>query len=119
MERIGSFLSGFFGIFIGGACLTWLANPLLIVSWITFKKKKKISFLLSSIALLIGLSFLMFDEIIINEGGYYGQITGYRLGYWLWICSMITILIGNIYNQIIKKKTKANKAFFMLPPKND
>ena len=94
------FLSGFFGLFIGGACLTWLANPLLIVSWILFNSKKKTSLVLSSISLLIGLSFLLFNEIIINEAGNYGEITGYEFGYWLWLLSMATMLIGGIYIQI-------------------
>jgi len=96
--------SGIFGVFLGGACFTWIANPLLLLAWITFIKYKKISFFFSLMAVTIGISFLMFDEIIVNEAGHYGKITGYELGYYLWILSMVTILIGNIYNRFIQKE---------------
>lgn len=96
--------SGIFGFFLCGACMTWIANPLLLVAWITFYTAKRISLVLNSLAVMIGLSFLMFDEIIATEAGHYRKITGYALGYWLWLLSMVTLLLGNIYNQKILKE---------------
>jgi len=93
-------LTGLFGLSVGGACLTWLANPLLLVSWITYQKYPKISLATSLLAMIVGLSFLTFKEIIINEAGHFGQITGYALGYWFWILSILLLVLGNIYLRI-------------------
>ena len=88
-------ISGIFGIFLGGACLTWLANPLILISWLTFKKAK-FSLVMSILAFSFGLSFIFFDEIIINEAGQYGKITGYQIGFHLWNLSFIIMIIRNI-----------------------
>jgi len=97
-------ISGIFGIFISGACITWLANPLILISWLTFKKTK-ISLVISIIALLFGLSFLFFDKIIINEAGHYGKITGYKIGFYLWNLSFIIMIIRNIIS--LKNKSSS------------
>jgi len=84
-----------FGIFaLSGAGLSWLANPLLILSWLTFAEKK-VSFLFSLLAVIAGSSFLLFTQIIVNEAGGYGPITDRHLGYWLWLSSTIVMLAGN------------------------
>lgn len=97
-----SLVSGALGFYTGEAALTWLANPLLIVSWITFFNFKKASFILSIGATGLGLHFLNFNRIMINEGGGYGQITGHEIGYWLWVSSMVIILIANVFSLIMK-----------------
>ncbi len=99
-------ISGIFGIFIGGACITWLANPLILISWLTFRKTK-ISLVASILAFILGVSFLFFDEIIINEAGHYGKITDYELGFYLWNLSFLIMIIGNVIN-LKKQKTVAN-----------
>ena len=93
-------MSGFLGLSLGGACLTWLANPILILSWALIKLKRKISLFLSLLSLIIGLSFLMFNEIVIDEALNYGTITGYKTGYWLWVLSMLTMVIGGVSTHI-------------------
>ncbi|HAL82468.1 MAG TPA: hypothetical protein DCO83_09725, partial [Mucilaginibacter sp.] len=30
-----------------------------------------------------------------NEGGFYSEIISYKIGYWLWLASSLTMLIGN------------------------
>ena len=85
---------GAFGIFSGGACLAWLANPLILLAWVT-AKSPKFSLILSIIALTIGISFLFFDEIIRDEAGHYGKITGYKAGYYLWNLSFISMIVRN------------------------
>jgi len=52
--------------------------------------------LTSTIALVLSLSFLLFKQIIKDEGGNYGIITGYRAGYWLWVGTMVAVFIGNL-----------------------
>lgn len=98
-DSLAVFILGFFGLFSGGAAFCWLANPLLFFSWITIRKTK-ISLKLSLLSTLIALSFLLFDKVIDDEAGHYKEIIGYRTGYWLWLCSNVSMLIGNL---IIKR----------------
>jgi len=95
-------LSGGLGFFLCKACFTWLSNPLLLLAWITFKWNTKVSFSLNLISLIIASSFLCFEEIIVNEAGTYGEITGYAIGYWAWLLSIFILLLGNSIN--LKKK---------------
>jgi hypothetical protein len=87
-------ISGGFGFSLSPAGFTWLANILLLVSWIIFKKTPQKTFYFAIIAFIISLSFLFFDKIVSDEAGNYHQITGYRLGYWLWCSSSLIIVIG-------------------------
>ena len=102
-------ISGIFGVFIGGACITWFANPLILISWLTYKKTK-FSLVMSILALAFGMSFLFFDKIIIDEAGHYGKITGYEIGYYLWNISFIIMITRNIIN-LKNKKTVANTVY--------
>ena len=97
------------GIFNGGAVICWIANPLILISWLKHKKPK-ISLIFSSLALIFGISFLFFNEIIINEGGFYGEITEYKTGYYLWNFSFVIMILGNILN-LKNKKTVANTVY--------
>lgn len=75
--------------------IPWLANPLLLFSYyLIMKKKIKKAKLIGSIALLCGLSFLFYDKMPLNEAGFQGEITGYGIGYLLWLSSLIVNLIG-------------------------
>lgn len=53
---------------------------------------------------------MFFDEIMKNEAGHYGQITGYALGYWLWVSSSLLYLLANLWtwfkerNVIVEKE---------------
>ena len=90
-------LIGGFGLIFGGAGLSWLANPFIMLSWFfSFFKKDIISLAFSVLAVIASCSFLLFDEIIKDEAGNYGQITDYLLGYWLWIGSCILMLVRNL-----------------------
>ncbi|MEO1051405.1 MAG: hypothetical protein AAFX87_12320 [Bacteroidota bacterium] len=62
------------------------------------------SLILCLLSTLIALSFMLFDEIIDDEAGHYRKITGYELGYWLWISSNAVMLLGNI---LIRKNKNA------------
>ena len=88
---------GWLGVLVGGAYFTWLANPLLAMSWFTFKYPK-VSFPLCLLAVIISASFLLFTRIMVIEneaGGKYEPITCWHLGYWLWLFSTIVMLTGN------------------------
>jgi hypothetical protein len=90
---------GWFGVFtLHIPAFPWLANPLLLGSWIFFRKKPKASFILSGIAFILMLSFLLVDEIIVNDGSTTSKVNFYGLGYWLWLFSSFIMLIGNYIN---------------------
>jgi hypothetical protein len=76
-----AFLIGGIAMLTGGAAISWMANPFLIISWILLLKNKKLAWFFSLIALLFSLSFLSFQTIIENEAGSYNIIKNIRLGY--------------------------------------
>ena len=88
---------GWLGIGFGGAFISWLANPFLIISWIIPYKNQRLKIIFCSISTIFSLSFLFFEEVMKDEAGNYGKITGYELGYWLWTLSSLIFFLGNIY----------------------
>ncbi len=52
------------------------------------------------------MSFLLFDEVISDEAGNYSPITQYKLGYWLWVVSSLTMLIGSLLLTYISKNRR-------------
>ena len=99
---------GWFGLFVGGAGFCWIANPLLILSWILIRVKIIASLILSGISTVIMISFLFFDKIMVDEAGHYGEITGYGLGYWLWMTSSLVTFVGSLLILLKTKKPVAN-----------
>ena len=69
--------------------LAWYANPFLIFSWIsTSLGWRHLALLAGGTALLFGVAFLSVERQLMDEAGGVGKITGYGIGYWLWIASM-------------------------------
>ena len=90
-----AFLTGWLNFM--GPGISWFANPLLIISWILLLNNKiKFSLILSFIAVLFCLSFLLFNKIALDEAVNYGEILGYGSGYWLWLTSCITMFMGSV-----------------------
>lgn len=98
IESLFAFLFGFFVVMETG--ISWLANPLLICSWLLIYKNTRHSQYLSILAVLLSLSFLLLTKVVTNEGGYPNTISSYGTGYWLWLSSCVVNCIG-IY--IIRK----------------
>ena len=99
------FLLGIFSLIFSLSGISWLMNPLMIISYAIPLNKIKIKVAFSIAALIFGLSFLLFDEIIKYEAGHYGQITGYAMGYWIWILDAIVNLMGILIVNYINKNT--------------
>lgn len=78
------------------AIFTWLANPLLLFSWIKYNSNIRQSLILAILAATVSLSFLSCHKITANEGGGLTVITDYKLGYWLWLASSVTMVAGNL-----------------------
>ena len=82
---------------LGTGVLAWLANPVLFLGWALFRYRRfKAAAACAAIALLLMISFLLADKVISSEAGTYSTITGYGLGYWLWVASSAAFLAGSI-----------------------
>jgi hypothetical protein len=80
-------LIGWLGIFSGE--LSWFANPLLAASWVAaFVGEKSVAIVSAIAALILATTFLLRDTLIASEAPTYAKITGYGLGYWLWLLSI-------------------------------
>ncbi|MBD3584047.1 hypothetical protein [Flavobacterium selenitireducens] len=85
--------------------IVWFANPLYLLSVIFLIINKNIAKYLGGLSLLLSLSFLILDEVLINEGGNIAKIQKYLIGYWLWVLSMFLIFLCTLLN----KATSANR----------
>jgi hypothetical protein len=101
---IEGLLIGWLAMLAGGAAITWLANPLLIIAWVLLAKNKKSAWLFGLTASMISISFLKFQVIIENEAGHYNPITKIGLGYWLWLSSCLTTFVGSLTIRLLKYK---------------
>jgi putative flippase GtrA len=86
-------LIGWIGVFSG--TLAWLANPLLIGAWILLLcKRTSLSLIAALVAMAFMLTFLFQKTVISSEAPTYSRISGYGLGYGLWIASTLAQIIG-------------------------
>ena len=88
------FLLGMICLLFGwGIHLSWYANPLLILSGtLLLAKWPRGAACSAAVAIALMLSALQIKEIYINEGGTKGPVTGYGVGFYLWICSGVVLL---------------------------
>jgi hypothetical protein len=87
-------LLGWLGLLSG--TIAWFANPLLIAAWVLFWLRRYwIALALSVAALFCALSFLNVDTVVVSEAPTFAKVTGFGLGYWLWIAGMIVITLGS------------------------
>jgi hypothetical protein len=83
------------GIFYG--VFAWLANPLLLLSWILcLRGELRAALIISAAAVLFALSFLLHSTIVASEAPTYRAVTGYGVGYWLWLASMLIMAAGTL-----------------------
>jgi len=99
-----AFLIGWLAMLTGGAAISWLANPFLIISFILLTKNKKYAWIFGLTASVFSLLFLKFNAIIANEAGHFYSITKIGIGYWLWLSSCLTAFIGGLTIRILKFK---------------
>jgi hypothetical protein len=107
---LDALVSGFFGFWSGeGATIIWIANPILFLSWIFFKRRPQMVLFLSLAAMPISLSFLLFKAVLDNEAGHLNPIIERSLGYWLWVASSVSMFTGNMVLYLLNRnKTNAN-----------
>lgn len=78
--------------------IVWFANPLFFLALILLFLHKTAALITASIAFILALSFQLFDEVLINEGGTVGKIDALAIGYWLWLASIGLLLLTAIIN---------------------
>ena len=108
---IAIFVNGSLAVLGGGfhEWLIWLANPIYFTAIYFFIKDKKKSKHLILIALIIGLSFTQWKEILGDAAGNINPIVSLEIGYWLWIISMVIFYIGTIIYFSKSKSELKNK----------
>lgn len=85
--------------FLGGGVLEsiiWLANPLYIFALSLFRGSNRSSILVATAATVIALSFIGWNDILVAENGRKAAIVGLSAGYWLWVSSLLILMIGSI-----------------------
>jgi len=92
----GLLLFGWLGVPFG--YIMWLANPLLFSSWYyyLFKKYDK-SLIMSGIAFILMVSFLFCKEVVVGDSPMFARITGYGIGYLLWVLSSVFTITSNAF----------------------
>ena len=98
---VGLLLIGWIGVL--GGIYAWLANPAILGAWILIwsRRMRPLAFLCAGAALAFALSFLRVKKMDRDESGeHVERITSYGVGYWIWIASIGTILLGCIWTLI-------------------
>jgi len=105
LSSVGIFFLGWMG-FLGGALETffWLANPLYVLAIFLYAKQKGKAIFISLIASILAISFTTMDTFFANEGGGRSKITGYGMGYILWVSSLSVLTTGILLTQVRKSK---------------
>ena len=117
VPAFGAFLTGWTAFYMAGPMLTWFANPMLFVAWSTIGRRPVTSLIFSMLALITMLSFLFFKTIYNHQDEWESQIVAYKPGYWLWVLSALSILIGNpaLYATNYNLKNKGHKKLDIVP----
>jgi hypothetical protein len=79
---------------------SWMANPLLVATWIFYLINRiRFALLLAASTLTLMVSFLSIDFVPFGPKGADVPITSHALGYWLWIASAVTMFgaVGGEY----------------------
>lgn len=73
----------------------WLANPVLVFAVVAYVRRRyRQAIIRSAVAICLMLSFLLTGKVIVSEAPTYAEVTGYGLGYGLWVSSGTMLLVG-------------------------
>ncbi len=92
-----SFLVGFVCLLFGFSYLAWYANPLILLSVILIALRSRWAVATSALALALAFSALSIETVPYNEGGDDAEVVGYGLGFFLWLASMLTLLLSALW----------------------
>jgi hypothetical protein len=88
--------------------MIWLANPIALNSLLFSKKQPQIGILLGVLSFGIAISFTKWSEILVSENGRNAKILSLDISYWIWISSIILLILLNIRN-LYKKHMQTKK----------
>ncbi|KAA2224256.1 hypothetical protein [Chryseobacterium sediminis] len=98
--------------FLGGGIfefLVWTANGWFFISALfCYKKSPLFSFIFGLESFLTAGSFFFWKEILAAENGRMGKIYSLEMGYFLWMASILFLVLGSFY-LMIKSKFNKNK----------
>jgi hypothetical protein len=75
-----------------GGCYAWLANPLIVFSWVMRAAQQGVSMAAAALAVVFMFSFLGAETVVTNTAGMQDRITHVGIGYWLWLAGGILAL---------------------------
>jgi hypothetical protein len=82
----------------------WLANPLYFVGLFLLYKKNDKAFLLLICSSILVLTFLSFENLTMTKSGRIAPIIELKLGYFLWLASILFITFSSVYLKITEKE---------------
>jgi|SRR6218665_1215778 len=94
LSSLSVFLTGAIVVLGGGIAewLTWMANPLSLITLILVFCRKKAAVYFAYAALVPAFLFLFWKELLISENGRMAEITSHNAGYFLWLASICVLL---------------------------
>jgi len=99
---IGLLLLGWIGLLYG--TFAWLGNPLILIAAVMFwRRRYRWAIAFSAVALMLMLSFLLVRTVVSSEAPTFSRVTGYGLGYWLWIASASVLLGGSLWGSAVER----------------
>ena len=101
IPAVEALLFGWYDLF--GAGISWIANFFLIYSYSILFKNTRLALAGASVAVSFALSFLFFDEVMINRYGVLCPVLQYGPGFWLWVGSALAITFGSFAILMIGK----------------
>lgn len=105
-EGHSSFILGFVCLAFGFEKVAWLANPLHFasVAALALMKKTHLAAVSSAAAIAIALTTIAIKELPRNESGALTAVVGYGPAFYLWIASMLIILVAAIRGLLPSKE---------------
>ena len=100
---------GWLGIGTGWSYISWLANPLLLASWIIPFKFPIPKITMAAASAFLALLFIVFDSVKDNSQGKLSIITGLGPDYLCWVLSPLLFLLGNVIWLIVREQKASRK----------
>jgi len=83
----------------------WLANPLLLLCLIFLGcKKYRVALVLGLAAIAFALCTLSITQMLRDEGGTMNKVTGFGVGFYLWLLSIVIPTVGSLIMVLERKQ---------------
>lgn len=96
-----SFLFGLICLLFGFGYLQWYANPLFFLSALLVAKGSRLALGTSGLSFILALSVLSIQRVPFNEGGDEADVIGYGSGFFLWLASILVLMLSSLWFSFI------------------